>query len=262
MQAPKDELALLCAAVQEAGEIAMHHWRHKPAHWDKPDNGGPVSEADLAVNDRLETLLRSARPDYGWLSEESADDPARLTAKRCFIVDPIDGTRGFINGEDTFSIVAGICEGDRMIAGAVWLPALKRLYSAHIDGPALYNGMVMRASSATRPDGARVLTTAPNMAASHWPGGVPDLKRSFRPSLAYRLCLVGEGRHDAMITFRPAWEWDIAAASLIAERGGALVTDATGVALRFNQPDPRSAGVIAAPPALHGALMARTRATS
>ena len=262
MQAPEDDLALLCAAVQEAGEIALRHWRHKPAHWDKPDNAGPVSEADLAVNDRLEARLRAARPGYGWLSEESADDPARLTAPRCFIVDPIDGTRAFINGEDTFSIVAGISQGDRMIAGAVWLPALNRLYSAHSDGPALYNGVVMQASATTHPDGARVLTTAPNMVASHWPGGVPDLKRSFRPSLAYRLCLVGEGRHDAMITFRPAWEWDIAAASLIAECGGARVTDAAGAALRFNQPDPRSAGVIAAPPALHRALIERTRAAS
>lgn len=262
MRAPEDDLALLCAAVQEAGKIALRHWRKHPAHWDKPDNGGPVSEADLAVNERLEQLLRSARPDYGWLSEESVDDPARLTAPRCFIVDPIDGTRGFLNGEDTFSIVAGISQGDRMIAGAVWLPALKRLYSAHRDGPALFNGKEIRASSTAAPDGARVLTTAANMAPGHWPGGVPDLKRSFRPSLAYRLCLVAEGRHDAMITFRPAWEWDIAAASLIAQQGGACVTDTGGAPLRFNQADPRAAGVITAPPALHRALMARIHPTS
>lgn len=262
MQAPEADLALLCDAVQDAGEIAMRYWRHKPEHWDKPDNGGPVSEADLAVNERLDSLLRGARPGYGWLSEESSDTTDRLSAPRCFIVDPIDGTRGFINGEDTFSIVAGIAEGGRMIAGAVWLPALKRLYSAHSDGPALYNGTPVRASDTTDPHGARVLTTAPNMAASHWPGGVPDLKRSFRPSLAYRMCLVAEGRHDAMITFRPAWEWDIAAASLIAERGGARVTDARGGPLRFNCPDPRANGVIAAPPALHSALMARALAPS
>ncbi len=258
MRAPEDDLALLFEAVQQAGEIALRFWRRKPAHWDKPDNGGPVSEADLAVNDRLESLLRGARPDYGWLSEESPDDPARLTAPRCFIVDPIDGTRAFIGGEDTFSIVAGIAEGDRMVAGAVFLPALDRLYSAHRDGPALHNGTPMQASAASDPDGARVLTTAANMAASHWPGGVPDLKRSFRPSLAYRLCLVGQGRHDAMITFRPCWEWDIAAASLIAAQAGALVTDTQGGPLRFNRAHPQAPGVIAAPPALHGALMART----
>lgn len=262
MQAPDVDLALLCAAVQEAGEIAMRFWRRRPAHWDKPDNGGPVSEADLAVNERLHRLLRDARPDYGWLSEESIDGPERLKAPRCFIVDPIDGTRGFINGEDTFSIVAGVSEGGRMIAGAVWLPALERLYSAHSDGVSLFNGTPIRASTTAQPDGARVLTTAPNMAASHWPGGIPDLKRSFRPSLAYRICLVAEGRHDAMITFRPAWEWDIAAASLIAERAGACVTDARGGGLRFNCPDPRAPGVIAAPPALHSALIARTRSPS
>lgn len=238
----------------------MRHWRNKPQSWDKPDDAGPVSEADLAVNALLETRLRAARPDYGWLSEESADGDARLAARRCFIIDPIDGTRSFIAGEDTFAIVAGIAEAGIMHAGAVWLPALKRLYSAHRDGPAHYNGATIRASTATEPDGATMLTTAPNMVESRWPGGVPKVRRAFRPSLAYRLCLVAEGRHDSMVTFRRTWEWDIAAATLIAERAGVRVTDSLGEPLVFNRADPRVAGVIAAPPVLHAALMSRTRA--
>lgn len=260
MQAP-DDLALLAKAAEEAGRIAMRYWRKHPKSWDKPDGAGPVTEADMAVNAMLAQRLRNARPGYGWLSEETPDTPDRLVRADCFIVDPIDGTRGFIQGEDTFAIALGVADGARMAAGVVYLPALNRLYAAHRGGPATLNGVPLTASAATDPDGARVLTTAPNMAARHWPGGVPDLKRSFRPSLAYRICLVAEGRHDAMITFRDAWEWDIAAASLIAERAGAVVTDAAGGALRFNAPHPQAPGVIAAAPGLHGPLLARTRAS-
>ncbi len=106
-------------------------------------------------------------------------------------------------------------------------------------------------------DGARLLTTAQALQPQHWPGGVPDLKRSFRASLAYRLCLVAEGRHDGMLTLRDAWEWDIAAGSLIAARAGAAVTDRTGQTLRFNQPNPLAPGVLVAAPGLHAALLQR-----
>ena len=254
-----DDLRLLLDAAEDAGRIAMRHWRHHPRVWDKPDGAGPVSEADLAVNAALAQRLRNARPGYGWLSEETADTPARLGRDRCFIIDPIDGTRAFVDGQDTFAIALGLAEAGRMVAGVVALPALRRVYAAHADGPATLNGAPLTASTATNPDGARVLTTAPNMAEAHWPGGVPDLKRSFRPSLAYRICLVAEGRYDAMVTFRDAWEWDIAAASLIAERAGAVVTDARGQPLRFNVAHPQAPGVLAAAPGLHGPLLARTR---
>lgn len=233
----------------------MRYWRKTLKSWDKPDQGGPVSEADLQVNAQLEADLRRARPEYGWLSEESLDSPDRLSAKRCFIVDPIDGTRSFIQGEDTFSVVAGICDGPKMRAGAVWLPALKRLYSAHAEGPARFNGREIHVSATRDPEGATMLTSALNMRPEYWPGGVPKIRRAFRPSLAYRMCLVAEGRHDSMATFRPTWEWDIAAATLIAERAGAKVTDCHGADLAFNRADPRVSGVLAAPAPLHSALL-------
>ncbi|MBP8931633.1 MAG: 3'(2'),5'-bisphosphate nucleotidase CysQ, partial [Paracoccus sp.] len=88
-----DDLILLELAAHAAGQIALRHWRRDPQVWDKADGAGPVTKADLAVNAHLERLLREARPDYGWLSEESPDDPARLAFEHCFIIDPIDGTR-------------------------------------------------------------------------------------------------------------------------------------------------------------------------
>lgn len=254
---PERDLALLVEAARAAGQIALRHWRNDPRAWDKSDGQGPVTEADIAVNDMLKAMLLAARPDHGWLSEESPDDAARLQPEAVFIVDPIDGTRAFIAGEDAFSHSIALARGGRVVAGVVFLPAKDRLYTATAGGVALCDGQPIRASARSLLDGADILTTKPNLAPENWPGGVPDLRRSFRASLAWRLCLAGEGRHDGMVTFRDAWEWDIAAGSLIAERAGCRVTDRHGQALRFNAAHPRAAGVICAPPALHGEILAR-----
>lgn len=254
-----DDLALLEAAAREAGEVALRYWRKAPKSWDKGGDAGPVSEADLAVNEALEAHLRRARPGYGWLSEESPDDAARLAAERLFILDPIDGTRAFLEGEENFALSLAVVAGGRPVAGVVYLPAKSRLYAARADGPALRDGAEIACGTRVALEGADVLTNRAALAPEHWPRGVPPLKRSFRSSLAYRLCLAAEGRHDAMLTLRPAWEWDIAAGALIAERAGCTVTDPQGRALALNAEVPRATGIIAANPSLHGALLAALR---
>ncbi|MDR7124331.1 3'(2'),5'-bisphosphate nucleotidase CysQ [Pseudotabrizicola sp. 4114] len=254
---PGRDLELLAGAARAAGDIAMRFWRQNPQVWDKGGDHGPVTEADLAVNDMLKATLLAARPDYGWLSEETPDSADRLAAGRVFILDPIDGTRAFVAGEDNFAVSLAVAEAGRVVAGAVMMPAKNRLYTGTIGEPARCNGTVIRAGARGDLVGSNLLATKANMEPSHWPGGVPQLKRSFRTSLAYRLCLAAEGRYDGMITFRDTWEWDIAAGSLICECAGARVTDRTGAALRFNSPGAMTAGVIATNPALHQAIMAR-----
>ena len=258
---PARDLALLTEAARAAGAVALSYWKRDPKVWDKGGGAGPVTEADLAVNALLEDRLRAARPDYGWLSEETADSAARLGCERVFIIDPIDGTRAFVAGEAHFAHALAVAERGRVVAGVVFLPALGVLYAAAEGGPALRDGLPIRASERTETAGATVLTTAPNMSADQWPGGVPDLKRSFRASLAWRLCLVAEGRHDTLITFRDCWEWDIAAGALIAERAGAVVSDGQGAVLRFNTDPPQAAGLLVGPPGLHRDLLARRRGT-
>lgn len=250
---------LLVDAAREAGAIALRYFKRDPQTWDKGDGAGPVTEADLAVNAMLANHLRKARPDYGWLSEETPDSADRLTTQRCFIIDPIDGTRAFIDGQDSFSHSLAIAENGVVIAAAVFLSAKNRMYCAHAASDAQMNGQTIRASAQASVAGATVLTSKPNMQPNHWPGGVPDMTRHFRPSLAYRLCLVAEGRFDAMLAFRPTWEWDIAAGALIAARAGASVSDGTGAILQFNAADPRTAGVIVAGAPLHTELIARRR---
>lgn len=235
----------------------MRHWRQAPQVWEKPDGQGPVSAADLAVNEALHSHLRAARPEYGWLSEETADTTDRLTTRTQFILDPIDGTRTFLQGDSAFSHALAVVHDGQVTAGVVYLPAQDRLYAATATGPATLNGVEIRASACETMAQARALTGKATLNPEHWPGGVPALQRHFRASMAWRLCLVAEGAFDAMLTMRPSWEWDIAAGSLIASRAGARVTDRTGTALRFNAPDPRSAGVVVAAPVLHADLIAR-----
>lgn len=256
---PARDLDLLIEAVTEAGRIAMRHFRANPRVWDKGADHGPVTEADFAVNDYLKAALLKARPDYGWLSEETPDDTSRLSRETVFIVDPIDGTRAFIAGETNFAISIAIARLGRVVTGAVMLPAKNRIYSAQAGEIACRDGLPIAASDRSTLNGAHVLATKANMTADHWPGGVPDLQRSFRTSLAYRMCLAAEGRYDGMLTFRPTWEWDIAAGALICACAGARVTDRNGHEIVFNSPAAQTEGVIATAPGLHDLLMDRLR---
>jgi len=254
---PGRDLALLTEAAREAGRIALRYWRRDPKVWDKGGEHGPVTEADLAVNDMLKARLMAARPDYGWLSEETPDDAARLSCETVFIVDPIDGTRAFIAGEENFSHSLAVAHQGRVTSAVVFLPALDRIYTATETAPPLKDGQLITASTRDRLEGADILTTKPNLAPEKWPGGVPDIQRSFRASLAYRLCLAAEGRFDGMLTLRDSWEWDIAAGGLIAERAGLVVTDRRGRRIAFNSPLAQSEGVLTLPPALHADALRR-----
>ncbi|MTH80248.1 inositol monophosphatase family protein [Paracoccus aestuariivivens] len=252
---PASDLDLLEQAAREAGEIALRYWRNDPQSWEKDAGAGPVSEADLAVNAHLEQFLRAARPHYGWLSEESADDPSRLDAEHCFIIDPIDGTRAFLSGQEGFSHSLAISTGNRISAAVVHLPAREQTYTACQDGPALLNGQVINPVEHDIRN-ARVLTSKPSLDPAFWRGVVPPVRREFRPSLAWRLCLVAEGQFHAALSTRAAWEWDIAAGNLIAERAGCLATEISGRPMRFNTARALTEGLVVAPPHLHNQLIA------
>lgn len=253
---PATDLALLEEAAREAGEIARSFWREDPQVWDKGGDD-PVSEADFAVDRHLKARLLAARPDYGWVSEETEDDPARFKKDRVFIVDPIDGTRSFVAGEKTWAHSLAVAENGRITAACVFLPVREKLYLAGVGKGAMLNGEPVRATVREAIEGATVLSPRVSFKPEYWKNQPPPVDRHFRPSLAYRMALVGEGRFDAMITLRPAWEWDIAAGALIAAEAGATVTDSHGEALTFNSASRQTAGVIAAGQDVHGALRQR-----
>jgi myo-inositol-1(or 4)-monophosphatase len=254
---PAPDLPLLIEAAQEAGRIATGYSGKEAARWDKPDGAGPVSEADLAVNSMLEDRLRKARPDYGWLSEESEDSSERLGRKRVFIVDPIDGTRSFVEGASTWAHALAVADRGVVTAAVIYLPLRDLMYVAVAGQGAFLNGTAIAPSHPAGMDNADVLAARPNMQAAHWKGGkVPGFHRSYRPSLAFRMALVAQGRFDAMLTLRPSWEWDIAAGDLILREAGAICSNRHGAPLRFNNPTPKVDGVVAAGPALHRQISA------
>ena len=255
---PGSDLALLEETAREAGKIARSFWREDPQVWDKGGDD-PVSEADFAVDTHLKDRLLMARPEYGWVSEETEDDPARLDANRVFIVDPIDGTRSFVAGEKTWANSLAVAENGKIIAACVFLPVREKMYLAALGQGATINGTPMSALNRDKLNGATVLSPKVSFRDEFWKDGPPDVERHFRPSLAYRLALVAEGRFDAMITLRPAWEWDIAAGALIAEEAGARVMDRHGGPLTFNSPARQTAGVITGGATVAEALLERLR---
>ena len=251
---PASDLDLLKRTAIEAGEIARSFWREDPQVWDKGGDD-PVSEADFAVDKHLKERLLAARPNYGWVSEETEDDLARLDATRVFIIDPIDGTRSFVAGEKTWAHSLAIAEHGRVQTACVFLPVRDKMYLAEMGKGATLNDTPLTALSRDQLPGASVLSPRVSFKPEFWKDGAPPVDRHFRPSLAYRLALVGEGRFDAMITLRPAWEWDIAAGALIASEAGARVTDRHGHDLAFNSASRQTAGVLTAGETVHRALL-------
>lgn len=253
---PAADLPLLIDAVRTAGRIATSYVGSTAKRWDKADGAGPVTEADLAVNDMLQQVLLLARPDYGWLSEETEDGTIRLGQDRVFIVDPIDGTRSFTQGENTWAHAIAVAEKGEITAAVIYLPLRDLLYTAARGQGAYLNGVPISASEVVHFSHATILAAKPTMASTVWRSGAcPPFKPAYRPSLAYRMGLVAQARFDAMLTLRPSWEWDIAAGALIITEAGGTVTDQRGAALRFNNPDPRLDGVVAGGQAIHRTVM-------
>ncbi|MFB2549539.1 3'(2'),5'-bisphosphate nucleotidase CysQ [Ensifer soli] len=232
----RDDLDLIADAARAAGERALAFFRKDPdVRW---KNGGhsPVSAADYAANDVLKDMLLKARPNYGWLSEETDDDPARLSCETVFVVDPIDGTRAFIAGRDVWCVSVAVVHRGRPVAGVLVAPALKETFLARIDGPAVKNGATMALAQGPTRSPLRVA------ASERMIGG---LDRGFRagvervghvPSLAYRLAMIADGTIDATLVMSSSHDWDLAAADLILARAGGGLKNLDGSALTYNRP--------------------------
>ena len=142
-------------------------------------------------------------------------------------------------------------------AAVVYLPKRDMLYAAAIGQGATLNGSPITTRQTADLNAAELLSVKHNFKPEFWHGPPPEVTRAYRPSLAYRMALVAEGRFDGMITFRPSWEWDVAAGDLILREAGATTSDRTGQPLYFNNPKPLVTGVLAANADLHGQIASR-----
>jgi myo-inositol-1(or 4)-monophosphatase len=246
------DLDLMRQAASEAGRIAMRYFRSDNEVWHKSGNS-PVSEADIAVDTFLRESLTAARPDYGWLSEETLDNPDRLERDFIFVVDPIDGTRGFIAGEAEWCVSVGLVAGTRPVAGVLECPALERSFSAASELPAILNGEELLIEPSARIERVTASRKLNSLLARKYPG-VMNV-REFVPSLAYRLALVATGELDAAFARPGAQDWDLAAAEIILERAGGRLTDLHGAARLYNQERTGAPSLVASGPGRHEALL-------
>jgi len=231
------DLELLRTAAVTAGIIASSYFRRDLKTWTK-ENSSPVSEADIVLDKFLYSALMTARPGYGWLSEESEDDLERLNRTRAFVVDPIDGTRGFIRGEDSWTVSLAVVENGIPVAGVVFAPARDEMYAACRGGGARLNGAPI--ARQTPPD--RMLPLIPAPGAVHQElqtAGLNYTRGPAYPSLAYRLVQVATGKLDATVVRRGAQDWDIAGAAVILNECGIVFEDACLGAMQFNQTEIR-----------------------
>lgn len=232
-----DDLDLIRAVAREAGDIALGFFGKSPEVWWKHEGRSPVSAADFASNDRLQSRLLKARPNYGWLSEETDDDAARLDCETLFVVDPIDGTRAFINGEKTWCVSVAVVHLGVPVAGVLYAPALEEEFTAVAGGTAFKNGEPIHASRA-RAGELREIAISEEMLRRVGHSVRNTLNRVRHvPSLAYRLAMVAEGRIDGTIVTRNSHDWDLAAADLILERAGGRLVDLESRRLVYNRRD-------------------------
>jgi myo-inositol-1(or 4)-monophosphatase len=254
----KDDLALILEAAQAAGALALDMKRQGVKRWDK-GGGQPVTEADIAVDTLLKESLGAARPDYGWLSEETADDPARLARERLFVVDPIDGTIAFMKDRPWWAVSIAVVEAGRPIAGVVFAPEADHLYSAELGGGAFRNGEPIRPSATAALEDCAMAGDANMFRHPAWPRPWPEMRVQARNSLALRSVLVADGQFDAAMALSAKSEWDIAAADLICREAGAWIGDHKGRDFAYNKPDPRIPSLVCAAPGITELILERVR---
>lgn len=251
-----EDLALILEAAKAAGETAVLARRRGLTTVSKSD-GTPVTNADLEVDALLKDTLIRARPDYGWLSEETADDPARLTRQRLFVVDPIDGTRAYLKDRPWWAVSIAVVDAGRPVTGVVHAPDVAETYAAVAGQGARLNDAPIAPSAADAVEGCGMLGDKQMFAHPAWPTPWPPMRVESRNSVAYRLCLVACGAFDAALALSSKREWDLAAADLIATEAGCRVTTHKGAALSYNRPVPRARSLVCAGPALHRLILDR-----
>jgi len=248
-----DALAGQVAAIaQEAGALAMARWGDDFSRWEKSP-GDPVSEIDLEVDRLLKMRLTALIPQAGWLSEETADNADRLACDLLWVVDPIDGTRDYLRGRPGWAVSIALVERGVPIIGVLDAPARQERWVAAIGSGVTRNANPVKAGNRQVFAGARVPTDS-------LPRADVDLVAVDKPnSIALRIAMVAADEADLVATLRWGFEWDIAAAALIASEAGARVSDAFGAPLAFNTPSAQAFGVLATTQGIHAAAVARLR---
>lgn len=255
-----EDMALLRSLAQRAGDLAMSYLHKGGAEaWNKTGGAGPVTEADLAVNRLCAKELKGARPEYGWLSEETLDDPAARQKSRCWVVDPIDGTRAYMRGDPDWCVAIAMVEDGEAVASVIYAPALGQFYDARRGAGARRNGQPIRVSGRDAEAGMRLITNDGLLTHKGWREPWPEVHLAVpKPNATLlRLAFVAAGDWDAVLVPVEKADWDIAAGAVLVTEAGGKVTTHSGEKLVFNRTVPAQRSVLATGNGLHPLLVRR-----
>ncbi len=243
------ELEVAMEAATRAGrEVAR--MREEGLRFGRKGGYELVSEADIRAAEILHETLTGAFPDVGWLSEEHRDTAARLDCERVWVVDPIDGTREYLQGLPEYAISVGLVVKGKPVLGVVHNPATDEMHAAVcLEAPP--------AASTDTNDERREYLALVGRGEDRL-GEVPPLPGQAHTralgSVAYRLALVAAGKGDVVVTWYARQEWDVAAGAALCLAKGITVTDVLGAPLEFNQPSPVVRGLLVAKAGLHARI--------
>jgi myo-inositol-1(or 4)-monophosphatase len=253
-----DVLARIEAAM-EAARIVFSRFTPGAIETEYKTGHDPVTEADRALDAVLrQNLLREGE---GWLSEESADDVSRLSKSRVWVVDPLDGTREFVQGIPEFCVSIGFAEDGRPVAGGICNPATNETILGALDFGVLYNGKPARPSQRTALKGSLILASRSEVKRGEWQQ-FQNADYQVRPmgSVAYKLALVAAGLADITFTLTPKNEWDVAAGAALVQSAGGFVSTLGNTPLELNRKNPLLSGLLASGPFLREELLAAVQA--
>ncbi len=241
-----EELEFAVGLAREAGGILMNYFGGSYAVSQKSvSRHDPVTEADLAADRLLREAIARRFPDDGWLSEETVDSPDRMTRSRVWIVDPLDGTKEFVQGLPEFALSLALVSDGRPVVGIIYNPTTEDLFAAAAGAGAFRNDTPIRVSPRSELAGARILASRSEVSRALFePISALCSIRSVG-SIAFKLALVAAGEGDITISLRPKSEWDVCAGVLIVQESGGVATDIFGRPLSFNRREIKVSGIIA-----------------
>lgn len=246
------DFGLLCEVVREAGQLGLAMAAKPFQIWTKPD-GSVVTEADLAIDNFLKTRLCAARPNYGWLSEETPDTSDRLANAEIWVVDPIDGTSAFASGRNEWCVSAALVRDGKPALAAIYRPVLDVFYKASLQGGSWRNEVRGTINDSASLDGAQLIGTK-RAVASYVEKGALGVSNLQIP-LLLRLAMIGAGEIDGAVSIGQKNDWDLVAGALMVTEAGGRITDADGQPMVFNRPTPSQNGMVAAGNLRHKTLM-------
>ena len=252
----QQEWDIAIEAARAAGDVVRHYYRRKVrVRFKEGGRHNPVSEADLEANRVIESHLRAAFPEHGWLSEETHDSAERLQKQRVWIVDPLDGSREFLEHIPEFVVCVALAIGGEAALGVEYNPVKEELFVGARGRGAFFGNERVVVSTVRTLTEARFLASRSEERRGEWDEFKNEIHVALTGSVAYKLAWIAAGRADATFSLTPKNEWDICAGAALLEAAGGRITDRFGNPLRFNQRHTRLPGIIATNGLLHDSVL-------